>query len=179
MDSPPLEDEHAKVYKHVTGKFVHVQEDFYEAQFVIKELARHLRAPTQLSLARLKHCVRFLKGRTDQVRALVTDGSAGEIEIFVGYNWTACVKTGRITDCVVSTLFGAHLGSSVKTQTPIEHSSAEAELGGCHRGGVQACYIQNLWCEAYTQLLNITVRTDSSAGKIIATRRGVGRVRHL
>jgi len=39
--------------------------------------------------------------------------------------------------------------------------------------------IQNVYAEAVRELLAVTLFTDSSAGKVIATRRGVGRVRHL
>ena len=44
---------------------------------------------------------------------------------------------------------------------------------------MQACFVQNLWLEAYGGKLTAVVRTDSSAGKAIASRRGPGKLRHL
>jgi len=167
------------IYRHVTGKLMHVQEDLYHSQFVIKELAREMIAPTQASLNRLRHLVRFLRGREGEVRALTIDPSSSGCNIFVDSNWASCASTARSTDCITCFLFGAFIQNSVKTQTPIALSSAEAELGGVHRGSIQAMYIQNLYAEAFRQSVPVTIHTDSSAGKVIATRRGVGRVRHL
>jgi hypothetical protein len=58
-------------------------------------------------------------------------------------------------------------------------SSAEAELGAAHRGALFAIGIHNMWSEFYGEHLNIAIVTDSMAAKLISTRRGVGRVRHL
>lgn len=41
------------------------------------------------------------------------------------------------------------------------------------------CYVLNLWHSLYQDLLKIIVAADSSAGRTIWSRIGVGKVRHL
>eukprot|EP00974_Lingulodinium_polyedra_P096640 9368554-Lingulodinium_polyedra.AAC.1 len=48
-----------------------------------------------------------------------------------------------------------------------------------HRGGLFGVYVQNVWGELFNELLDIALRTDSTAGRAMAVRRGRGRVGHL
>eukprot|EP00974_Lingulodinium_polyedra_P054190 5210517-Lingulodinium_polyedra.AAC.1 len=48
-----------------------------------------------------------------------------------------------------------------------------------HRGGLFGVYVQNVWGELFNEVLDITLGTDSTAGRAMAVRRGCGRVRHL
>jgi hypothetical protein len=68
---------------------------------------------------------------------------------------------------------------STKTQPTIATCSAQAESAEVQRGCHLGIFMQNLWYEAYGETLDIVVETDSAAGKILCSRRGVGRVRHL
>ncbi len=61
----------------------------------------------------------------------------------------------------------------------IAQSSAEAELGGAHRAALMAVGVQNTWLELFEENLPIGLLMDSAAGKIMAVRRGKGKVRHL
>ena len=158
---------------------MHVQEDYYHSQVMIKELASELVEPSEGAMARLKHLVRFLKGRTHEVKEMYMTNDRFGIDVHVDSNWAGCLKTSKSTDCVVLDVCGYKMINSVKTQHPLAQSSGEAELGGVHRGAILGVHVQNIWNELFRQLLPITVFTDSAAGKVMATRRGVGRVRHL
>jgi hypothetical protein len=68
--------------------------------------------------------------------------------------------------------------NSSKTQAFEAQSSGEAELGGIHRGGVQSIFAQNLLREFGVDP-TIEVCSDSVAGIAMASRLGVGGVRHL
>eukprot|EP00974_Lingulodinium_polyedra_P110991 10734460-Lingulodinium_polyedra.AAC.1 len=48
-----------------------------------------------------------------------------------------------------------------------------------HRGAFYGVFVQNSWKECFGELLPIYVCTDSLAGRAMALRRGVGRVRHF
>eukprot|EP00969_Alexandrium_andersonii_P268350 11858855-Alexandrium_andersonii.AAC.1 len=54
---------------------------------------------------------------------------------------------------------------AVKTQTQVAQSSAEAELGGVHRGAILGVCARNIWEDAFGEWLPITIATDSSLGR--------------
>jgi hypothetical protein len=76
-------------------------------------------------------------------------------------------------------VLGAVVSVSTKGQLAIAQSSAEAELGGAHRAALLAVGVQNTWLELFEENLPIGLLMDSAAGKIMAVRRGKGKVRHL
>ena len=67
------------------------------------------------------------------------------------------------------------------TQGPIALSSAEAEYYSMVDGVTKAFGVQSLGAEVGLEHVNgpIRLHTDSSAAKSFASRRGVGRVRHM
>jgi hypothetical protein len=85
----------------------------------------------------------------------------------------------KSTDCILVKVLGANVHCSVKTQGNLSTSSGQAELGGIQRGAMFGVYVQNVWSATYGETLPITVHTDSAAGKVMGTRRGCGKVRHL
>ena len=110
---------------------------------------------------------------------LSPDGNCRTIQVWCDSDWAGDRSTRRSVDCIVLRVLGTVLHTSTKGQTAIAQSSAEAELGAAHRGALFAIGLQNMWSEFYGEHLNIEILTDSIAAKLISTRRGVGRVRHL
>ena len=77
-------------------------------------------------------------------------------------------------------MHGRHLLKSWSTtQTVVALSSGEAEYYGAVKGACEAIGIVGLIQDLRGQRTRIELSTDSSAAKGIATRRGVGKVRHL
>ena len=68
--------------------------------------------------------------------------------------------------------------SWASTQTIVSLSSGEAEYYGIVKGTCEAIGLQTLWKD-FGDAYAIRMHTDSSAAKAIATRRGVGKVKHL
>ena len=64
------------------------------------------------------------------------------------------------------------------TQDVLALSSGEAEYYGIVRGGAQALGIRSLLADWGIQR-RIRIRTDASVAKSIASRRGVGKIRHI
>ena len=171
--------EDAKLYRSVVGKLLHVQEDYVDCTYVIKELSRHMAKPRVIDIQALRHLVRYMLGITEDFQEMVPDHDQDCIVIYADSDWAGCKTTARSTDCVVALIYGAMVGFSSRTQTTIAQSSAEAELGAIHRGALAGVYIQNLWHEITGELLKIRVFSGSAAGRAISQRLGVGRVRHL
>eukprot|EP00974_Lingulodinium_polyedra_P030972 2981116-Lingulodinium_polyedra.AAC.1 len=66
---------------------MHCQADYVAAQYVIKELARELQKPTEASMKRLKHLIRYLIGAVELWTTYVLQGGDDVLGISVGANW--------------------------------------------------------------------------------------------
>jgi len=177
--SSNLSPEQHSLFRQVVGKLMHIQEDVKAIQFSLLQRSRELATPSDDSLARLKHLVRFLLGTLGHVQATRAKEGTSTIDVAVDSDWAGCRSTRKSTDFVCVRLLGCPIYSSARTQTAQAQSSAEGELGGIHRGALQGLYAQNLWASLFDQILPISIGTDSDAGRALSTRRGVGRVRHL
>ena len=177
-DEVPLTEEQAKTFRHVVCKLMHVQEDYIQAQFSIKEASRVLSSPSLGDMMRLKHMVRFLKGCKGVERTFAKPSEELKIITFTDSDWAKCRTTRKSTDMVIVTLNGMPIYNSSKTQVFLAQSSGEAELGGIHRGGVQSLFTRNL-LKNFGVTAPIEVCSDSVAGIAMASRLGVGKVRHL
>ncbi len=63
-------------------------------------------------------------------------------------------------------------------QPTVALSSAEAEYYGLVKGATNALGIQSYLKDTYVEV-GIVMRTDASAAQAIASRRGLGKVRHI
>ena len=98
----------------------------------------------------------------------MTDANwAGELE---GLHSTSC---GRIH-------FGDHLLETFSsTQQIVALSTAETEYISITKGAAHALEVRSAMVEIWDERSKMVCETDASAGRAVATRRGVGRVRHL
>ena len=77
-------------------------------------------------------------------------------------------------------MLGDHLIKTwASTQTVVALSSGEAEYYGVTKGACEGLGIVGLLEDLGDQRVPVEVLTDSSAAKGIASRRGVGKVKHL
>ena len=101
-----------------------------------------------------------------EIRAVTDANWAGELE---GLRSTSC---GRI-------YFGDHLLETYSsTQQIVALSTAESEYISITKGAAHALEVRSAMVE-FGLTFNVVCETDASAGRAMATRRGVGRVRHL
>ena len=104
--------------------------------------------------------------------------SDGEITCFVDSDWAGCRETRKSTSGGALFIGGTLVGAWSKTQSIVAQSSAEAEFYSIHRGLVESLFVQSLAAEM-GMALPIFVYSDSSAGRAMAQRRGVGKVKHI
>jgi hypothetical protein len=174
-----LDDEMKSLLRQVIGVLHYVQGDYKLVQFALRGVAVEADKATESTMAKLKHLVHYLLGCGGHVQVTKPDASKPLIQAWSDSDWAGDRATRKSVDCVVIKVYGAIVHVSSKGQMAIAQSSAEAERGGAHRAGLYATDIQNAWHEMYEDCLPIELLMDSSAGKIMAVRRGKGRVRHL
>ena len=94
-----LGPEEAAMFARCTGKLVYFSADRLESAFVVRLLAQDLKAPTRLSLMRLKHLAKFLKGTRSWCWCYKFQE---ECHVLVGFgdsDWATCPKTRRSVSC--------------------------------------------------------------------------------
>ena len=97
-----------------------------------------------------------------------------ELTIVVDSDWAGCRTTRRSTSGCVISLFGCPIHSFSRTQGTIATSSGEAELYAIGSGVSEGLGIMNLLQESKLRTkVAMTVMTDSTSAKAMATRIGV------
>ena len=147
-----LDEQETQQYRSLAGTALSVGQDRPDTQYATKEAARSWSFPYQ--------------EMPSEIRALTDANWAGELE---GLRSTSC---GWI-------YFGDHLLETFSsTQQIVALSTAESEYISITKGAAHALEVRSAVVE-FGLTFNVICETDASAGRAKATRRGVGRVRHL
>ena len=182
----PLDPARHKLYRTTVGKLLWATPVRPDISFAVKELSRSLQSPTQQNEKQLKHVLRYLKGSLQYTTCLkpprkrvVEQASTIEIQAFADSDWAGTTKTRRSTSGASLCLWGVTLATSSRTQATQALSSAEAELYAMGMAIQDALHLQSLLQELkLTQLakpFELTVYTDSSSGKALASKLGLTR----
>lgn len=106
------------------------------------------------------------------------EDQASRIDVFTDSDWAGDLKTRKSTSGGIAMFRGRLVKGWSSTQRHIALSSGEAELYAMSKGlaegiGLQS-YLRDLGIEA-----DIAVHVDSNASIGIASRRGIGKMRHI
>ena len=173
-----LDDESKSLYRSMVMRGAYLAQDRADIQFACKELARRMSAPTQDDWGALKRLVRYLVYRPRVVVCFDRQARQDTIDGYSDADWAGCPNSRKSTSSSYL-MVGSHLlASSSTTQTVVATSSGESEFYAAVKtasrviGG--AAMAKDL-----ALVLDPGVMIDASAAKGIASRRGVGKVRHL
>ena len=132
-DEVPLsKGEHAQ-YRRAVGKLQWLTYTRPDISYATKELAGDLQAPTQHSLNKLKHLLRYLRGTQhykQTVHPTITPQgiSTFDFNVCTDADWAGCPTTRKSTSGFTMTLLGATIHFGSRTQAVAARSSAEPEL---------------------------------------------------
>ena len=178
----PLSSEEHKRYRTAVGKLLWLALVRPDLAYGTKELSRDLTAPTQESVAKLKHLLRYVNGTKDFVQRLrpamtLSSGDCTlDLDCFVDSDWAGCNRTRKSTSGTVVELLDSVVAFGSRTQGTVALSSGEAELYAIGQGTSETLFVKNLLMEAkLVKKINITIHTDSTAGKSMATRFGASK----
>ena len=142
-----------------------------------KEICRGMSSPTDLHNVALKRLGRYLKARPRLVFRFDYQ-EVSHLEAYADTDWAGCPRTRRSTSggCL---MVGSHLLKCwSSTQAGVAMSSGEAEFYGAVKGASAGLGMKALYADiGYT--LPLRLWTDSSAAIGIASRQGLGKVRHI
>ena len=173
-----LTKEEVKLYRSVTVRIQYLAQDRPDLQFASKERARHMKDPNERDLVALKRIGRYLVTRPRLLMVFEQQAMPEKMVVYVDTDHAGCLVTRKSTTGL-ALVFGKHcVRSSSNTQSDIALSSGESEF----YGAVKAASV-GLGAVAMAADLGIKVelelRMDSTAGKAISERQGLGRTRHI
>ena len=100
------------------------------------------------------------------------------LDVFVDSDWAGCLATRRSTTGLIAMLGGHCVKHASLLQTQIGLSSGEAEFYALCRGAATGLgllsYLSDLGIEAV-----LRCHSDSSAARAVASRRELGKLRHV
>ena len=181
-DQVKCEKEMHSKFRTAIGKLLWMSQLRDDIKFPVKELSRSLINPQGVDFDNLIHLLKYVNQTRDYVYVMEpqipTADSQGfipvEIVSFSDSDWAGCQRSRRSTSGSLITLFSVNLSSTSRTQASVSHSSAEAELYAMTQASVDSLAIKHFIKELKSEILSrdvkITLKTDSSAGKTMASR---------
>ena len=191
----PLDQARHKFYRTAAGILLWATPVRPDVSLAVKELSRSLQAPTQQDEKQLKYLLRYLKGTLHFTTSLqpprkrvVEQASSIQIQAFSDPDRAGRPKTRRSTSGASLSLWGVSLATSSRTQATQALSSAEAELcamGMATQDALLKSLLQEMKLQQLAKPFELTVYTDSSSGKALASKLGLirkskhGQLRYL
>lgn len=173
-----LEGKDISIFRGLAATMNYLSQDRFDTQFAAKELCREMAVPTQGSMARAKRAARYLIGCPTLEIEFVEQHLPKSLSIFVDSDWAGCLSTRKSTSGGVA-MHGSHCVKTwASTQATLATSSAEAEFYAIVEGASRGLGMESLAFDLGCKL-GVTLYSDASAGRSMAFRKGLGRVRHL
>ena len=127
----------------------------------------------------MKRLVRYLVGAKKlELKFVQADDEDPEIEGYGDSDWAGCRASRKSTSGGILCVGGSSVKSWSSTQGSIAQSSGEAEYYSLIKLAAEALGLQALALDLGWSM-KVKLWTDSSAAKSAASRRGLGKTRHL
>ena len=178
-NSPFLEGEQATTLRSGTMRCAYLAQDRVDISEAIKCLARALLKTKAGHMTQWKRVARYLKGVPRKALQYTSqEPSRAHLEVHVESDWAGDAASRRRSGVIVRR--GLHLlRHSSTVQNLIGLSSAENEYYALTKGGCSGLGLQSLFAE-WNLKLQLSLHTDSSSAKAVASRRGAGKsTRHI
>ena len=134
--------------------------------------------PTEEDLHKLKRIARYLSQAPRLVFSWPFQAKSPILQVYSDTDWAGCRATRKSTQGGLI-YYGKHVIKSYSsTQATIALSSGEAEYYGLVKSASVPLGIQAMYSD-FGESVKINLNTDASAAKAIASRRGLGKLRHL
>ncbi|CAK0851674.1 unnamed protein product [Prorocentrum cordatum] len=177
-DDPVLDRSAATLFRAVTMRTAYQSIDRPELLYPAKEAARAMQNPTRSALEKIKRIARYLVSAPRVVQVFHRQPEQSKLIQYTDTDHAGCKVTRRSTSAG-TTMHGSHmLAAYSTTQKPIATSSGESEYYGMFKAGSRLVGMA-LMAKDYGLTYKAELRADASAGIGIASRRGIGKIRHL
>ncbi|CAE6957274.1 RE1 [Symbiodinium sp. CCMP2592] len=173
-----LDAEEAALFRKMAGTALYLSLDRPTIQFAVSDITSGMARPLRLHMHRLRRLGRYLINHPREVWKFEYQEAPKELVVYTDSDWASDTRNRKSMSCYVE-MFGKHMiESSCARQAAVALSSGEAEFYALTRGVVAGVMSQQIW-EIINFNLPVVARTDSTAGRGIAQRKGCGKVKHL
>ena len=165
----------------VVMRAAYLSQDRPDLSYSTKELARDMQKPTEQSMTHLKRLGRYLKKRPRLVQLFIEQTSTASVvrlDVYGDSDRARCLKTRKGTTGMVLMRDAHCLKVSSHTQSTISLSSDESEYYGIVKCAAIGLSARSMRAD-FGMCADVVVRTDSSSGLAVGSRRGLGRLRHV
>ena len=173
-----LDDDRRQTYRSAAMRLSYLAQDRPDVSFSSKEIARDMSAPDEAAWTALKRCVRYLLGHRRLVWVFARQAPVSYLDLWSDADFAGCVRTRRSTSCSALMMGGHLLRFSATTQAVQALSTGESEFYGMVKGGSILLGAVAM-AKDLGAMMKARMRYDATAGAGIASRRGVGKIRHL
>ena len=178
-DKEELGAAEAKIYRAAAARANYMAIDRSDIRFAVKELTRHMSKPRYKDYQQLLHMGRYILGKPSVVTTYKYQKNYKIIDVWSDTDHAGCLETRKSTTGGII-MFGNHaIKHWSSTQTLIALSSGEAEYYGCVRAASHLLGIRSMIYDLGVDKKRLRIKTDASVAKALASRRGLGGVRHI
>ena len=149
-----------------------------DIQYAVKEVARGMATPRQSHLDKLIRLAKYLVGKMRYVIKYGRQDQVHAINCYGDSDFAGEVETRKSTSGGLMMLGDHPVKSWSSTQTVIALSTGEAELYAINKATASGIGAQSILSDLGMNL-DIVIYTDATSGKAMASRRGLGKVRHI
>ena len=183
-----LDPEQASRYRALVARANYLAQYRLDIQYATKELCRDMSQPKIRSWTALKRLGRYLWTNPRATQEFHRQGKQDKLTVWVDTDYAGCQRTRKSTSGG-NICLGRHVAKAWSaTQKVVSLSVGESEYYGLVKGSAMGKGTQSLLIDmglnmksidTYLNASEIMVNTDSSAAKGVASRRGLGKVRHV
>ena len=174
-NSPFLEGEQATTLRSGTMRCAYLAQDRVDISEAIKCLARAMLKTKAGHMTQWKRVARYLKGVPRKALQYTSqEPSRAHLEVHVESDWTGDTASRRRSGVIVRREL--HL---LRHSSTVQNLIAENEYYALTKGRCSGLGLQSLFAE-WNLKLQLSLHTDSSSAKAVASRRGAGKsTRHF
>ena len=180
-DDVELGKAEARLFRATAARANFLAIDRPDIQYATKEICRDMSRPKVGSWKRLKRLARYLVEHTKVIWKFGADGRTDDddqINVYSDSDWTGCLETRKSTSGGIACVGVDAIKSWSSTQATIAISSGEAEYYALVKSAAEGLGIQSL-AEDLGWNLDVVIWVDATAAKSLASRVGLGKIRHL
>lgn len=182
-DEKDLEGKDKTEFRGNCALLNYLGQDRSDIQFATNQICRRMSRPTEEGMRKIKRVVRYLVGAEKVVWKYEEfkeeeEGRRLRLDVHIDSDWAGGGADRKSTSGGIAMLGGAAVKHWSRTQKTRAMSSGEAEYYALVTGCAEALGMKSV-AEDMGFDVEVTMWTDSTAGKSVASRRGLGKMRHV
>jgi hypothetical protein len=179
---PPPE---ASKYRGLVARANYLGQDRSDIKFSVKELSRRMAKPRYRDVENLKRLARYLIGRPRMITLFGRQDKPAGIVGWSDSDWAGCMETRKSTSGGLLCIGNHTIKCWSVTQAVLALSSGEAEFYALVKTASQGLGLRAMLDDLAVGMRlrvidkKIRIKTDASAARGMALRKGLGPVRHI